>query len=135
PADRPDSPDRRATGASGPDHAPLAVLNQKQRWIFQQAAQFLQILCAKGAIDHPVIAAHRDRHSMTGNDLIAIVDRWNLVNFANGKNETLRWINHRRKTVDPHAAKIRNRERAALKFFRLHSLVSRAMSQIFRRFA
>jgi hypothetical protein len=36
-------------------------------------AKFLQVLCAEGAVDDAVIAAHRYRHAMSDDDLIAII--------------------------------------------------------------
>ena len=93
-------------------------------------AKFLQVLCAEGAVDDAVIAAHRDRHAMADDDLVAIIEYWHFRDPADCKNETLWRIDDGGKTVDPHAAEIRDGERAALKFFRLHSLVARAMGQI-----
>src|SRR6266487_6373878 len=98
-------------------------------------AKFLQVLCAEGAVDDAVIAAHRDRHAMADDDLVAIIEYWHFRDPADCKNETLRRIDDGGKTVDPHAAEIRDGKCAALKFFRLHSLVARAVSQILREFA
>ena len=64
---------------------------------------------------------------MTYNDLIAIVHYGDLCDPANGQNETLRRINDGRETVNPHTAKVRNCECAALKFLRLHPFVARAV--------
>ena len=82
-----------------------------------------------------MIAAHRDRHAMTGDDLVGGIDDWNFRDLAHSKDETLRWIDNGRKTVDAHAAKIRDGECAALKFLRLHPLVARAAGQVFYQLA
>ena len=81
-------------------------LNQQERGIFEQVAEFLEILRAEGAIDHAVIAAHPDRHAMADDDLVAIIDDWLFGDRADGENETLRRINDGGKTVDAHAAEI-----------------------------
>ena len=82
------------------------TLNQKQRRIFQQVAELFQIHRAERAVDNSMVAAHPDRHAMTDNDLIAIIDDRHFVNFADGENEALWWINDGGKTVDPHATEI-----------------------------
>src|SRR5437016_583575 len=91
------------------------ALNQQQRWIFEQVAQFFQVLRAQRAIDYAVIAAHPDRHSMADYDLIAIIDYRLLGNRAHCEDKTLWWINDCGETVDPHSAEIGNSERSALK--------------------
>src|SRR5258705_12547109 len=82
------------------------TLNQEQRRIFQQVAELFEIDRAERAVDNPMVAAHPDRHAMTDNDLIAIIDDRHFVDFADGENEALWWINDGGKTVDPHATEI-----------------------------
>ena len=48
--------------------------NQQQRGVFQKVAEFFQIFGAQGAVDHAVVAAHRERHAMADDDLVAIID-------------------------------------------------------------
>src|SRR5260370_23351308 len=72
---------------------------------------------------------------MAYDDLIAIIDYWNFRNLANREDKTLRRIDDGGEAVNAHAAKIGDSERAALKFFRLHSLVARAMREIFHQLA
>ena len=50
------------------------TLNQEQRRIFEQVAELFEIDRAERAVDHPMVAAHPDRHAMTDDDLIAIID-------------------------------------------------------------
>ena len=78
-------------------------------------------------VDDAMVAAHGERHAVADHDLVAIINHRDFHDFANGENEALRWIDDSRETVDPHAAEILDGERAALKFFRLHSLVARAI--------
>src|SRR5437899_1691054 len=82
-----------------------------------------------------MIAAHPDRHAMTDNDLIAVIDDRHFVNFADGENEALWRINNGGKTVNPHAAEIRDRKTSALKFFRFHAFVAGTGGEIFRQYA
>src|SRR5437870_13283229 len=98
-------------------------------------AEFFQIFRTESTVDDTMVAAHRDRHAMADNDLVAIVDHLNCCDPADRENESLRRINDSGKTVDAHATKIRNGECAALKFFRLHPLVACAMRQILGQFA
>ena len=70
------------------------ALNQQQGGILQQMAEFLEIFRAECAIDDTMIAAHRDRHAMADDDLVAIVDHRNFGDFADSKDETLWWIDH-----------------------------------------
>ena len=55
-------------------------------------AQFFQVFSAEGAIDHAVITAHRERHAMARDDLVAIVHYRDFRDPANSENETLRRI-------------------------------------------
>ncbi len=103
--------------------------------IFQQMPQLLQIFRAERAVDHAMIAAHRDRHAMAHADLVAIVDHGPLRDRADGEDETLRRIDDGGKRIDPVAAQIRNRKGSALEFLRLHPLVPRAAREVFHRFA
>ena len=76
-------------------HILIAALDQKQRGIFKEVAEFFQILRAERAVDHAMIAAHRNRHALAGDDLIAIIDHRNLRDFSDSEDETLRRIDHR----------------------------------------
>ena len=49
-------------------------LNQKQRRVLKQLAEFLEIFRAEGAIDYAVIATHPDAHPLTDHDLVAVID-------------------------------------------------------------
>ena len=69
-------------------------------------SQFFQILSAKRTIDDAMIAAHRERHAMADDDLVAIIDYRNFRNPANSENETLWRIYYSGETVDSHAAEI-----------------------------
>jgi hypothetical protein len=51
-------------------------LHKKQRGIFEKLAKFFQILRAKRAVDHAVIATHPDGHAMANDDLIVAVHDW-----------------------------------------------------------
>src|SRR5207237_10824068 len=82
-----------------------------------------------------MVAAHPDRHAMTDDDLIAVIDDWHFVDFADGENKDLWRINDGGKTVDPHTAEIRYRKTSALKFFRFHSLVPGALGQVLGQLA
>src|SRR5438270_11862767 len=82
------------------------TLNQEQRRIFEQVAELFEIDRAERAVDNPMVAAHPDRHAMTDNDLIAIIDYRYFVDFAEGENEAVWWINYVVKTVEPHATEI-----------------------------
>ena len=46
-----------------------------------------------------MIAAHRDRHAVADDDLIAIVDHRKFRDFPNSENETLRRVNHRAERI------------------------------------
>ena len=81
-------------------------LDHQQSWIFQQVPQFLKIFGAERAVDDAMVAAHRDRHTVTDHHLIAVVNDWDLCDLAHGENEALRWINDSRETVDAHSAEI-----------------------------
>src|SRR5439155_19961770 len=82
-----------------------------------------------------MITAHRERHAMARDDLVAIIDHRNFRNLANSENETLRRIYDSGETVDTHTAEVRDGERATLKLLRLHPLVARAMRQILGQLA
>ncbi len=69
-------------------------------------AEFFQIFRTESTVDDTMVAAHRDRHAMADNDLVAIVDHRNFCDPADGENESLRRINDSGKTVDAHAAEI-----------------------------
>ena len=77
-----------------------AMLDQKKRGVLQQPAKFLQILRAQRAIDHAMIAAHADAHSLTRNDLVAIVDDRFLHDRADRQNKTLRRIDDGGEIID-----------------------------------
>src|SRR5579864_945552 len=81
-------------------------LYQQQGRIFEKVAKFFQILRAERAIDHAMITAHRDRHPLADNDLVAIVDHRSFDHFADRENKALRRINDRAERIDSHAAKI-----------------------------
>src|SRR5437870_696590 len=97
--------------------------------------EFFEILSAECAVDDAVVTAHRDRHAMAHGDVIAIIDYWNFRNLADREAETLRRIDDGGKAVDAHTTEIGDGECATLKFLRLHSLVARAMRQIFHQLA
>lgn len=82
------------------------LLNQEQRWIFEEVAELFEVLGAEGAIDDAVIAAHGDRHTVADDDLVTIVNYRNFVYLPYCKNESLRWIDYGRKAIDAHAAEI-----------------------------
>src|SRR5438046_9229167 len=82
-----------------------------------------------------MVAAHPDRHAMTDDDLIAVIDDRHFVDFSDGENKALWRINDGGKTVDPHAAEIRHRKTSALKFFRFHSLVPSAVGKLLDQLA
>jgi len=84
----------------------IAALKQKQRGIFKKVAEFFQILRAEGTVDDAMVAAHRDRHAMTDDDLIRIVDHRNFGDFADGQNESLRRIDHGAERIDSHSTEI-----------------------------
>ena len=83
-----------------------ASLHQKQRGIFEEVAEFFQVLSAERAIDDAMIAAHSDRHAMADHDLVAVVDYRRFCDPPDRKDEALGRIDHRGKTVDSHPAKI-----------------------------
>ena len=72
----------------------------------QQMALLARAIGAKRAVDDAMVAAHRERHAMAHDDLVAIVHYRDLCDPANSENETLRRIDDGGKTVDAHAAKI-----------------------------
>src|SRR5437588_6148882 len=84
----------------------IVDLNQEQRGIFEKVAEFFQIFRAERAVDDAVVAAHRDRHTMTGDDLVGVIDNWDFRDLADGEDETLRRIDNGGETVDAHAAEI-----------------------------
>src|SRR5205809_4707888 len=94
-------------------------------------AEFFEIDRAERAVDDAMVATHPDRHAMTDDDLIAVIDDRHFVDFSDGENKALWRINNGGKTVDPHAAEIRHRKISALKFFGFHSLVVVAVGQFF----
>src|SRR5205823_8511607 len=96
-------------------------------------AELFEIDRAQGAVDDAMVATHPDRHAMTDDDLIAVIDDRHLVDFSDSENKALWRINDGGKAVDPHAAEIRDGEAPALKFLRLHPLVAGAAGQIFRQ--
>ena len=69
-------------------------------------AELFQILRAQSAVDHAMIAAHRDRHAMAGDDLVAVVDYRRFCDPTDRKDEALGRIDDCGKTVDGHAAEI-----------------------------
>src|SRR5437868_456316 len=92
---------------SGSDFRRLAeTLDHEQRRIFQQVAELFEIDRAERAVDNPMVAAHPDRHAMTDNDLITMIDDRHFIDFADGENEALWWINDGGKTDDPDATEI-----------------------------
>src|SRR5260370_42191697 len=107
----------------------LQASDQKQRRVFQQIPQFFQIFGAECTVNYSMVTAHRDRHAMAYDDLIAIIDYWNFRNLADREDKTLRRIDDGGEAVNAPAAKFGDSERAALKFFRLHSLGARAMPE------
>src|SRR5437588_862821 len=84
----------------------ISRLDQQQRRILQKMAELFQVLGPEGAIDHSMIATHPNRHAMTDNDLIAIVNDRRIDNGADRQDKTLRWIDNCGKAVDAHAAEI-----------------------------
>src|SRR3954462_13126894 len=82
-----------------------------------------------------MIAAHRDRHPLADEHVVAIIDDRRFADAADSENKSLWRINDRTEGVDAEAAEIRNGEIAALKFLRLHPLVACAMRKVFDRFA
>src|SRR5207244_11142350 len=94
-----------------------------------------ELVWVEFVVDVAVVTAHRVRHAMAYGDLIAIIDYWNFRNLADREDETLRRIDDGGKAVDAHTTEIGDGECATLKFLRLHSLVARAMRQIFHQLA
>src|SRR5438046_3714430 len=93
-------------------------------------AEFFEIDRAERAVDDAMVAAHPDRHAMTDDDLIAVIDDRHFVDFSDGENKALWRINDGGKAVDPHAAEIRHRKTPSLKFLWFHSLVAGAIGQV-----
>ena len=77
-----------------PACALISALYQQQRRVFEKVAEFFQILRAQSAVDHAMIAAHRDRHPVAEYDLVALVDHRNLGDLADGEDESLRRIDY-----------------------------------------
>src|SRR5215469_14694356 len=87
-----------------------AMSVHEQEWILNQTSKRNQELGAGRAVDHPMIAAHRDAHPAPRGHRAVHHDGLGLGR-ADRENAGFGWVDDRGELVDPEHAEVRDRER------------------------
>src|SRR4051794_14135518 len=87
----------------------MSLADNQRQWVLDVAPNRLQKLRAGGAIDHAMIAAHRDSHTLTNLEL-SIDHDGHFLDAADGEDSCLWRIDDRSKLIDAEHAEVGDRE-------------------------